>query len=70
MSEIVSKTILQIKEGLKKREYSALEVTDAFISASESNKKLNFYKDKITNNYIGSECVTTLHVYSRTDLVK
>ena len=43
MSEIVSKTILQIKEGLKKREYSALEVTDAFISASESNKKLNFY---------------------------
>ena len=41
MSEIVSKTILQIKEGLKKREYSALEVTDAFISASESNKKLN-----------------------------
>ena len=44
MSEIVSKTILQIKEGLKKREYSALEVTDAFISASESNKKLNFYQ--------------------------
>ena len=43
MSEIVSKTILQIKEGLKKREYSALEVTDAFNSASESNKKLNFY---------------------------
>ena len=39
--EIVNKTILQIKEGLKKREYSALEVTDAFISASESNKKLN-----------------------------
>ena len=45
MSEIVSKTILQIKEGLKKREYSALEVTDAFISASESNKKLNFYNN-------------------------
>ena len=44
MSEIVSKTILQIKEGLKKREYSALEVTDAFISASESNKKLNFFQ--------------------------
>ena len=42
MSEIVCKTILQIKEGLKKREYSDLEVTDAFISASESNKKLNF----------------------------
>ena len=26
MSEIVSKTILQIKKGLKKREYSALEM--------------------------------------------
>jgi len=43
MTEITKKTILEIKEGLKKRDFSALEVTNAFISASEKNKNLNMY---------------------------
>ena len=43
MTEITQKTILEIKEGLKKRNFSALEVTNAFISASEKNKNLNIY---------------------------
>ena len=43
MTEITKKTILEIKEGLKKRDFSALEVTNAFISASEKNKNLNIY---------------------------
>ena len=43
MTEITKKTILEIKEGLKKRDFSTLEVTNAFISASEKNKDLNIY---------------------------
>ena len=43
MTEITKKTILEIKEGLKKRDFSTLEVTNAFISASENNKDLNIY---------------------------
>ena len=43
MTEITKKTILEIKEGLKKRNFSTLEVTNAFISASEKNKNLNIY---------------------------
>ncbi|MAC61501.1 MAG: Asp-tRNA(Asn)/Glu-tRNA(Gln) amidotransferase GatCAB subunit A [SAR116 cluster bacterium] len=43
MTEITKKTILEIKEGLKKRDFSTLEVTNSFISASEKNKNLNIY---------------------------
>ncbi len=43
MSEITKKTILQIKEGLKKKDFSVLEVTNAFISESEKNENLNIF---------------------------
>ena len=43
MSDLTNLTILQIKEGLKNRKFSVLEVTKAFISASEKIKDLNVY---------------------------
>ena len=43
MSDLTNLTILQIKEGLKNKKFSVLEVTKAFISASEKIKDLNVY---------------------------
>ena len=43
MSDLTNLTILQIKEGLKNKKFSVLEVTKAFISASEKIKDLNIY---------------------------
>ena len=43
MSDLTNLTILQIKEGLKNKKFSVLEVTNAFISASEKIKDLNVY---------------------------
>ena len=43
MSDLTNLTILQIKEGLKNKKFSVLEVTKAFISASEKINDLNVY---------------------------
>ena len=43
MSDLTNLTILQIKEGLKNKKFSVLEVTNAFISASEKINDLNVY---------------------------
>ena len=43
MSDLTNLTILQIKEGFKKKKFSVLEVTKAFISASEKIKDFNVY---------------------------
>ena len=43
MSDLTNLTILQIKEGLKIKKFSVLEVTNAFISASEKINDLNVY---------------------------
>ena len=44
MNEICNLSLLEVKEALKKHDLSALEVTNAFIEASENIKNLNIYK--------------------------
>jgi len=43
MNEICNLSLLEVKEALKKHDLSALEVTNAFIEASENIKNLNIY---------------------------
>ena len=43
MNEIFNLSLLEVKEALKKHDLSALEVTNAFIEASENIKNLNIY---------------------------
>ena len=43
MNEIFNLSLLEVKEALKKHDLSALEVTNAFIEASDKIKNLNVY---------------------------
>ena len=43
MNEIFNLSLLEVKEALKKHDLSALEVTNAFIEASDKINKLNVY---------------------------
>ena len=43
MNEICNLSLLEVKEALKKHDLSALEVTNAFIEASENIENLNIY---------------------------
>ena len=52
MSDLTNLTILQIKEGLKNKKFSVLEVTKAFISASEKIKDLNVYNTFTTEKLL------------------
>lgn len=43
MSDLTKLTIAEAREGLKKKEFSAVELTKAYIGEMEANRKLNAY---------------------------
>lgn len=43
MSKLTKMTIAEAREGLKKKEFSAVELTKAYIEQMENNRKLNAY---------------------------
>ena len=43
MSALTSLTIAEAREGLKERQFSALELTDAYLAAMEKARILNAY---------------------------
>ncbi|GGY54524.1 Asp-tRNA(Asn)/Glu-tRNA(Gln) amidotransferase subunit GatA [Parvularcula lutaonensis] len=43
MTDLTTKTIAELREGLGKREFSAVEVTDAYLQRAESAAALNAY---------------------------
>jgi aspartyl-tRNA(Asn)/glutamyl-tRNA(Gln) amidotransferase subunit A len=43
MTTLTSLTIAAAREGLKKRQFSAIELTEAYLSAMEAGRSLNAY---------------------------
>ena len=62
MSDLTNLTILQIKEGLKNKKFSVLEVTNAFISASEKIKDLNVYNTFTPEKALESSKISQLRI--------
>ena len=62
MSDLTNLTILQIKEGLKNKKFSVLEVTNTFISASEKTKDLNVYNTFTPEKALESSKISQLRI--------
>ena len=43
MSDLTKLTIAETREGLKKRDFSAVEVTESYLKAMENGRKYNAY---------------------------
>ena len=54
MADISDFTLTKLVAGIKKKDFTSQEVTEAFISSSEKSQKLNTYITKCFDEAIGA----------------